>query len=145
MNEDLEVCRASDSARSQDISRAVGDFEDSLRGMKSIEANICPMVTRQLNAGLEELRASNIDPCSDHLPSLQSQMNKLVEQSRQRDTSQLQETGHVPRDSQIEGKENVKVQLPEIVRAINMYFSLIHSPLKRAKINVATQAETAKV
>ncbi|XP_037528956.1 TNF receptor-associated factor 3 [Rhipicephalus sanguineus] len=121
------------SARSQDISRAVSGFENTLqRGMESIEANICTMVTRQLNAGVEELKASNIEPCSDNLSSLQSQMNELVEQSRQRDASQIQEIGRVLRDSQIEVKEDLKVHLQKIVPVLEV-------SVTEVKENVKTQ------
>ncbi|KAL1479826.1 hypothetical protein MTO96_051553 [Rhipicephalus appendiculatus] len=94
------------SARAQDISSAVSGFENSLqRGIESIQMNIGTMVAKQLNAGLEELRASN--PCSDHLSSLQSQMNELVEQSRQRDGFQIQEFARVLRECESELKEHV--------------------------------------
>ncbi|KAL1479829.1 hypothetical protein MTO96_051546 [Rhipicephalus appendiculatus] len=130
-----EVC-----ARSQDISRVVSGFENSLqRGMESIEANICTMVTRQLNAGLEELRASNGDQCSDHLSSLQSQMNELVEQSRQRDVSQMQEIGRALRDSHVEVKEDVKVQLKELVDVLRDSGCELEEHVSRVEANLSSR------
>ncbi|KAL1478346.1 hypothetical protein MTO96_035085 [Rhipicephalus appendiculatus] len=96
------------SASSQDISRAVRVLENSLqRGMESVEANICTTITRQLNAGLEELKTFIRDPASDHLSSVQSQINEFVERSRQRDASEVQEIVHVLRDCESELKEHV--------------------------------------
>ncbi|KAH6941498.1 hypothetical protein HPB50_019154 [Hyalomma asiaticum] len=64
----IELPRPPDSQLLQDIRRVVSDLESScLRGMTGIEANICSMVTRQLNAGLEELKALIRDPGSNHL------------------------------------------------------------------------------
>ncbi|KAL1478345.1 hypothetical protein MTO96_035084 [Rhipicephalus appendiculatus] len=96
------------SASSQDISRAVRVLENSLqRGMESVEANICTTITRQLNAGLEELKTLIRDPASDHLSSVQSQINEFVEQFRQCDASKIQEIVHVLRDRANELKEQV--------------------------------------
>ncbi|KAL1487007.1 hypothetical protein MTO96_046711, partial [Rhipicephalus appendiculatus] len=112
------------STHPHDISRAVGCFENSLqRGMESIETNICAMVTRQLNAAMEETQGSNKDPCSDQLASLQAHMNELVEQYRQRDACQIQEIGRVVRDCQIELKEDVQVQLQGLVPIMRVYES----------------------
>ncbi|KAH8031264.1 hypothetical protein HPB51_014476 [Rhipicephalus microplus] len=135
INEVLEVCSASNSARSQDISHAVGAFENTLqRIMEGIEENISTMITRQLTAGLQELKAATTVLCSDHLASSQSQMNEFVEQLRQRDGSQIQEIGSVLRDSQVEVKEEVKIQLEKTV-------SLLIASKCDVKQNVRTQLE----
>ncbi|KAH8031261.1 hypothetical protein HPB51_014473 [Rhipicephalus microplus] len=135
INEVLEVCRASNSARSQDISHALGAFENTLqRRMEGVEANISTMITRQLTTGLQELKAMTMVPCSDHLSSIQSQMNKLVEQSRQHYASQIQEIGSVLRDSQIKVKEEVNIRLQEIV-------SLLRESESDVKKNVKSQFE----
>ncbi|KAH6921857.1 hypothetical protein HPB50_005418 [Hyalomma asiaticum] len=100
MNEVLELCRGTDIARTQGISRAVSGSEDSfLREIKSIEASICSMVTRKLNAGLEELKVHIGDPCSDHIATIQSQVNELVEQCRAHDASRLEQMESVLRES----------------------------------------------
>ncbi|KAL3223352.1 hypothetical protein MRX96_027604 [Rhipicephalus microplus] len=102
--------------------------------MEGIEENISTMITRQLTAGLQELKAVNTFPCSDHLSSIQSQMNEFVEQLRQRDASQIQEIGYVLTDSQIEVKEEVKIQLQEIVY-------LLRASESDVEENVKTQLE----
>ncbi|XP_037273051.2 uncharacterized protein LOC119164957 [Rhipicephalus microplus] len=135
INEVLEICGASNSARSQGISHAVGAFENTLqRIMEGIEENISTMITRQLTASLQELKAATTVLCSDHLASLQSQMNELVEQSRQRDASQMQEIGSVLKDSQMEVKEEVKIKVQEMV-------SLLRASESDVKENVKTQLE----
>ncbi|XP_037271614.2 uncharacterized protein LOC119163665 [Rhipicephalus microplus] len=117
------------SARLQNVSRAVSGVEISLqRGMESIEKNICTMLDQRLNAGLEEMRVSN--PCGDYLSSLQSQINELVEQSRQRDAYQIHESGRVLTYSQIKVKEDVKVQLQEIVPIIRVLVSELKDDVK---------------
>ncbi|KAH8031263.1 hypothetical protein HPB51_014475 [Rhipicephalus microplus] len=117
------------SARLQDVSSAISGVEISLqRGMESIEKNICTTLDQRLNAGLEELRVSN--PCGDYLSSLQSQINELVEQSRQRDAYQIHEIGRVLTYSQIKVKEDVKVQLQEIVPIIRVLVSELKDDVK---------------
>uniref|UniRef100_A0A224Z3C6 TNF receptor-associated factor 6 n=1 Tax=Rhipicephalus zambeziensis TaxID=60191 RepID=A0A224Z3C6_9ACAR len=107
MNEVLAICRTLDSARSQSIDCADSGFESScISEIKSMEANICSMVTHQLNAGLEELKTVITGSCSDHLLTVQSQVNELVEQFRAHN-SQLQEIVPVIRDSGCELREHV--------------------------------------
>ncbi|XP_037528961.1 TNF receptor-associated factor 6-like [Rhipicephalus sanguineus] len=86
------LSRTWDSARLNVISGAVSAFESScLRGLKGIESNIISTMTQQLTAGLEEVKILVRDPLSDQLSSVQSQVNELVEQSRQHDASEMQE------------------------------------------------------
>ncbi|KAH6922687.1 hypothetical protein HPB50_017877 [Hyalomma asiaticum] len=110
-----ELSRTPDSHLFQDIRRAVSDLESTcLCGMTAIEANICSMVTRQLNAGLEELKALIRDLGSNHVLTMQSQMNELVEQSSGLCESQIQEIVRVLRDAGSELKEDVKAQLEAV-------------------------------
>nr|XP_037271625.1 uncharacterized protein LOC119163674 [Rhipicephalus microplus] len=91
MSEVLAICRTLESVCFQNIDSADGGFESSfISEMKSMGANICSMVTQQLNAGLKELQTVITGSCSDHLSTVQSQVNELVEQFRAHN-SQLQE------------------------------------------------------
>lgn len=106
MNEALAIRRTLESACSQDINCADSGFASScISEMKTMEANICSMVTQQLNAGLDELKMVITGPCSDHLSTVQSQVNELFEQIRAHN-SQLQEIMCVIRDSGCELREH---------------------------------------
>ncbi|XP_037273633.2 uncharacterized protein LOC119165622 [Rhipicephalus microplus] len=93
-----------------DLSRKADsvDFEAVSCGMKGIETNIASMITRHLKAGLEEVKLLVRNLISDQLSSLQSQMNELVEQTRQHDTSEIQEVVRETTDSQNELKQDVQ-------------------------------------
>ncbi|KAH7975480.1 hypothetical protein HPB52_002111 [Rhipicephalus sanguineus] len=109
MNQVLKSLGNSNSAHPQESSPSVSELESSgLRGLKTIEANITSMVTRQLNAGLEELKTIIRDPCIDQLTTVQSQMKELIEQSRKQGDSQLQDVVRVLRASENELKDYVK-------------------------------------
>lgn len=75
-------------------------------------------MTRQLNAGLEEVKMLFRNHLSDQVCALQSQMNELVEQSRHPETSELQEVVRSFRDSQIELKQDVKAQSQLMTRKL---------------------------
>uniref|UniRef100_A0A131YTX7 Dynein light chain n=1 Tax=Rhipicephalus appendiculatus TaxID=34631 RepID=A0A131YTX7_RHIAP len=108
MEEVLESCRTSESARSQDTDCAIGGFGNSFqRGMERLETSIGSTVAGQLNAGLEELKAVIRDSSNDNLSRAQSQVNELIEQSRRQDASQLREIVCVLRDSGCELKEQM--------------------------------------
>ncbi|KAL1469613.1 hypothetical protein MTO96_024908 [Rhipicephalus appendiculatus] len=108
MEEVLESCRTSESARSQDTDCAIGGFGNSFqRGMERLEASIGSTVAGQLNAGLEELKAVIRDSSNDNMSRAQSQLNELIEQSRRQDASQLREIVCVLRDSGCELKEQM--------------------------------------
>ncbi|KAL3187744.1 hypothetical protein MRX96_024767 [Rhipicephalus microplus] len=92
------------------------DFDAVSCGMKGIESNITSIMTRHLKAGLEEVKLLARDPLSDQLSSLQSQMNELVEQTRQHDTSEIQEVVRETRDSQKKLKQDVQAMSQRIAR-----------------------------
>ncbi|KAL1445747.1 hypothetical protein MTO96_006643 [Rhipicephalus appendiculatus] len=108
-----EISIAAGCAGLVDISHAI-----SVVGMKSIEQNIGLMVTRQLSAGLEELKALIRDPSSHHLSALQRRMNELVEQLRAHNASQLQEMVRELRNSEITLKQDAEAQLQQVVRTL---------------------------
>ncbi|KAL1452317.1 hypothetical protein MTO96_043845 [Rhipicephalus appendiculatus] len=153
MNEVLESLRNTESPRAGDISNAASGFESSLEcGLKVVEANICTMVTSQLNAGLEELKALIRDPCSDRLSTVQSQVNELVEQSRFHDASQFQEMARALRDSERELKEHVdRVEaslssrladpLRSIQRSIDSFQENFESSERERLLAVATSSD----
>ncbi|KAH6921734.1 hypothetical protein HPB50_004383 [Hyalomma asiaticum] len=132
----IELPGTPDSQLLQDIRRAVTDLESScLRGMTGIEANICSMVTRQLNAGMEELKALIRDPGSNHVMNMQSQINEFFEHLRGRRESQIQEIVRVLRDSGSERKEDVNTKLEEMTHVLRTCESNV-------KDDVKTQLET---
>ncbi|KAL1444829.1 hypothetical protein MTO96_045378 [Rhipicephalus appendiculatus] len=71
VDEVLTICKTLEPAQSQSIDRVGSGFENCIREMKSIEVNICSMVTQQLNAGLEDLKTV----IRDHQTTVQSQGN----------------------------------------------------------------------
>ncbi|XP_065312478.1 uncharacterized protein [Dermacentor albipictus] len=82
MDELLQLFRNFEAARLSEISNVVMSSEENLvHKMEEFKSSICCTVA-QLNAGLKELKVLLRDPCSDHLPNLQGQMNEVVEQSK---------------------------------------------------------------
>uniref|UniRef100_A0A6M2CJ62 Putative tnf receptor-associated factor 6 n=1 Tax=Rhipicephalus microplus TaxID=6941 RepID=A0A6M2CJ62_RHIMP len=133
------------SARSQDISLVISGIANSLqRGMESIEKNICTTVARDMIAVLEELKASNKDECSDRLPSFQSRLNELLEDSRHRNASDLQEIERMLRGTHSEVKEDMKSQLQEILHVMRAYQSEVRETVKTQLHEVVNVTEELK-
>ncbi|KAL1478344.1 hypothetical protein MTO96_035083 [Rhipicephalus appendiculatus] len=129
------------SALSQDISRAVSGFENSLRrGMESVEGNIGTILTRQLNAGLEELGVSSVGPFNECLSSFQSQMTELLEQSRQRDASQIEEIERVLSDSESKLKECVNKVEANLFSMLSDQQHFLKTGLDSFKANVQSNS-----
>ncbi|XP_049513075.1 TNF receptor-associated factor 6 isoform X1 [Dermacentor silvarum] len=100
MNELLEQFRTSDTVRLSEISHMVRSSEENLvHKMEEFKSNICSTVTI-MNTGLKELKSLLRDPCSDHLPNLQSQINEVIEQSKAHYATLVREMNTALRDSE---------------------------------------------
>ncbi|KAH6921733.1 hypothetical protein HPB50_004382 [Hyalomma asiaticum] len=88
------------------------------------------MVTRQLNAGLKELKALIRDPDSNHVLTMQSQVNELFEQLRGRSESQTQEIVRVLRDAGSELTEDVNTKLEEMTHVLRTCGSYVKDDVK---------------
>ncbi|XP_075525146.1 uncharacterized protein LOC142557301 [Dermacentor variabilis] len=127
MDELVQLFRNCEAVRLSEIGDVVVSSEENLvHKMEEFKSSICCTVA-QLNTGLKELKVLLRDPCSDHLPNLQGQMNEVVEQSKANYATLVREMTAALRDSE----SNLGVKIDALQAHLSSTLALKLPPPRR--------------